>query len=142
MRTACELCALLVGDYENDRALLNEIFRQAGWRLIGAHNRERALKVLDRSQVHVVIANSEIPGWHWRRVLEDLRRRACPPQLIVTSRTADEYLWSDVLNCGGYDVLAQPFRREEIERVIASARRHYDFPPARSETRALPASAA
>jgi hypothetical protein len=33
-----------------------------------------------------------------------------------------------VLNIGGYDVLAQPLRRDEVERVIAAARRHFDMP--------------
>jgi hypothetical protein len=48
---------------------------------------------------------------------------------VVTSRTADDYLWAEVLNVGGYDVLAQPLERDEVERVVASARRHFDVRP-------------
>jgi len=125
------ICALLVGEYENDRLLLQEIFREAGWRLIEARDRKKALKQLDRNPVQVVIASREAPNCDWKTMLESLARRPHPPELIVTSRTADEQLWSEVLNCGGYDVLPQPFRREEIERVIASARRHYDRGPGR-----------
>ena len=51
-----------------------------------------------------------------------------PPQLIVTSRTADDHLWAEVLNIGGFDVLAQPLERDEVERVVSSARRHFDLP--------------
>ena len=43
------------------------------------------------------------------------------PVLIVTSKVADEYLWSEVLNLGGYDVLAQPLDRDEVTRVARSA---------------------
>jgi hypothetical protein len=59
-------------------------------------------------------------------VLQDLQRREHPPQLVVTSRLADDALWSEVLNRGGYDVLPEPFEHEEVERVISSARRHFD----------------
>jgi hypothetical protein len=34
-------------------------------------------------------------------------------------------LWAEVLNCGGYDVLAQPFDRTEVERVVTSARQTF-----------------
>ena len=128
------ICALLVGEYEDGRLLMHEVFRDAGWRLLEAHGRKKALQFLSRVAVQVVITSCNVRNWDWRNVLENLRRMARPPQLIVTSRTADEHLWAEVLNCGGYDVLPQPFRREEIERVIASARRHYALQPLRAQS--------
>jgi DNA-binding response OmpR family regulator len=134
------ISALLVGKYENDRMFLHGIFREAGWRLWEAPDRSHALDCLNRHPVEVVISEKDGPRWHWKRVLHDLRKFARPPQLIVTSLTADDYLWAEVLNMGGYDVLPQPFNREEVERVVAAARRHFDR--LLSETRpgtALPA---
>jgi DNA-binding response OmpR family regulator len=129
--------ALAVGEFEQDRPLLQKIFRDLGWRLFEARDRRRAMQYLERHPVHVVITESELPSWNWRKVLNDIRRLAQPPQLIVTSRTADDYLWAEVLNFGGYDVLPQPFERDEVERVIASAYRHHAAPPVRaSATRA------
>jgi len=121
--------ALAVGEYETDRLLLHEIFRRCGWRLFEARDRRRALECLERNPVQVVIAESEVRNWNWRRVLSDLRRLPAPPQLVVTSRIADDYLWAEVLNVGGYDVLTQPFEADEVERVIASARRHFEVRP-------------
>lgn len=124
--------ALLVGEYVNDRLLVHEVFRKSGWRLFEARDRRRAIECLERNPVHVVIAEWDVPNWNWKKMLRDLRRLTHPPQLIVTSRTADEYLWAEVLNVGGYDVLSQPFERDEVERVIASARRHFDPQPMRA----------
>src|SRR5580658_3319905 len=123
--------ALLVGDYESDRFLVHEVFKKLGWRLFEAKDRRRAMQCLERNPVEVVIAKTDVPNWSWRRVLRDLRLLAKPPQLIVTSRTADESLWAEVLNVGGYDVMAQPFEPYEVERVIASAHRHFDYQPLR-----------
>jgi DNA-binding response OmpR family regulator len=124
------ICALLIGEYKSDRLLVHEIFRDAGWRLLEARDRKKALAHLDRHSVQVVIARCDVPSWDWKNLLESLRNRPRPPQLIVTSRTADEQLWSEVLNCGGYDVLPQPFQREEMERVVAAAVRNYARGPA------------
>ena len=121
--------ALAVGEYESDRLLLHEIFRRCGWRLFEARDRRHALECLERNPVQVVLAESEVRNWNWRKVLSDLRRLPAPPQLVVTSRLADDYLWAEVLNVGGYDVLTQPFEPDEVERVIASARRHYEVRP-------------
>jgi DNA-binding response OmpR family regulator len=125
------LSALAIGDFDHDRPLLQSVFRDLGWRLFEARDRRRAMQCLEQNSVDVVIAECDLPNWHWKKVLNDIRRLAAPPQLIVTSRTADDYLWSEVLNIGGYDVLPQPLDRDEVERVIAAAHRHHGFPPAR-----------
>jgi DNA-binding response OmpR family regulator len=138
-KTNDALCGLLVGDYEDSRPLVKEVFREAGWRLLEARDREKALEHLQSNKVHVVITSSEMPGWEWKAALENLRNMEQPPQLIVSSRMADEQLWAEVLNYGAYDVLPRPFQRDELERVVAAARRHYDPRPTRV-TRAKPAS--
>ena len=60
-------------------------------------------------------------NWNWKKVLSDLRRFAHPPQLIVTSRTADDYLWAEVLNIGGYDVLPQGLWEQCASRAASAA---------------------
>jgi DNA-binding response OmpR family regulator len=119
------LSALLVGEYKDDRSLIQDVFKRFGWNLFEARNRKRAIKFLENNPVQVVIAETDVHDWNWKRVLCDLRRMAKPPELIVTSRVADESLWAEVLNIGGYDVMAQPFEEYEVERVIASAHRQF-----------------
>jgi DNA-binding response OmpR family regulator len=119
------VCVLLLGEYDESRLLLQQVFRDAGWRLFEARDWKRGQEHLDHDPVHVVITRSHCRGWDWKKVLRNLTRRAHPPQLIVTSRTADEHLWSEVLNRGGYDLLPEPFHQDEVERVVAAARRHF-----------------
>lgn len=131
--------ALLVGEFDSDGLLVDGIFRRLGWRLFEARNKKNALDCLKTNPVQVVIAESDFPHWNWKTVLHDLRNLAKPPQLVVSSRNANDSLWAEVLNIGGYDVLERPFRADEVERVVASARRHFD-PPAFA--RMYPTSAA
>ena len=131
------LCVLAVGEFIADRLLLHDVCRNSGWKLIEARDRRHAMKVLERKPVHVVIAEADLPNWKWNNILGDLRRLPQTPQLIVTSRTADDYLWAEVLNLGGHDVLPQPLQRDEVERVVAAARRQYIRVPARPVHTAL-----
>jgi DNA-binding response OmpR family regulator len=123
--------AVLVGSYDTECILLREVFGRAGWRLLEASGLRNAISCVRQNTVHVVIASAAPARWNWRRLLERLRGLKRPPLLIVTSRTADDSLWAEVLNVGGYDVLAEPFDRDEVERVVAAARRHFDPPVAR-----------
>jgi len=125
LRREMPVSALLVGEFAEERLLLQDIFRKCGWRLLEASSRRRAMNTLEQNPVRVVIAESNMPAWDWRKVLNDLRRLPIPPQLVVTSHLADDHLWAEVLNVGGFDVLARPLDREEVERVIASASRHF-----------------
>jgi DNA-binding response OmpR family regulator len=127
--------ALFVGGYADERPLMQQVFREYGWRLFEAPDRRRATQCLRRHPVQVVIAKSDMPDGSWQEMLGHLRCLVRPPLLIVTSRTADEHLWAEVLNIGGYDVLAQPFERDEMVRVVASARRHFDYRPERAGAR-------
>jgi len=126
------ICALLWGEFAEERVLLHEIFRKPGWRLFEAGDRRKALQCLERNPVQVVIADSAGHNWSWKSVLQDLRRLALPPQLLVAARQADDSLWAEVLNFGAYDLLARPLVREEVERVVESARRHFHAPPRRA----------
>jgi len=126
------VCALLIGNYDSDRPVIQEVFNKLGWRLLEARDRQRSMQWLARKQVQVVISETELPDCNWKRLLHDLRSLIHPPQLIVTSPHADDYLWAEALNVGAYDVLSRPLERSEVERVIMSARRHYDFQPERA----------
>jgi len=44
-----------------------------------------------------------------------------PPKFIVSSRLADEYLWVEVLNLGGHNVLSTPFDAREVSYVVRYA---------------------
>ncbi len=123
---------LLVGRYEADRALVRQIIRSLGWKLREARDRRQAVRRLRDENVAIVLAETAAPNRSWKRLASDLCRLCRPPHLIVTSRTADDWLWAEALNFGAFDVLAQPFVADELERSVASAFRNWAFRPERA----------
>ncbi len=107
-----------------NRSTLRKIFCEQGW---GVRER-RALSEFRRhlkpAWKGVILTECCLPDGTWKDVLA-LAHNVCPgSQVIVTSRLADEQLWADVLNRGGFDVLAQPLEESEVVRVGTSAWAH------------------
>lgn len=123
LRPEQAVTALAVSSDDGALAFLREVFGEAGWTLHETRTVTDGLMLFKRRPLDIIITDRELPDGCWRGLLDALKPLATPPPLIVTSRLADEYLWAEVLNEGGYDVLAQPFDAEEVIRVISAATR-------------------
>lgn len=86
---------------------------------------EKATNLLRRDQIPIAICESDLQPGSWKELLAEADRMPHKPLVIVTSRLADERLWAEVLNFGGWDVLIKPFDRREVVRVVESAWRHW-----------------
>lgn len=80
-----------------------------------------ALRLIDGLKPAVVLVEADLPTGNWKRLLDRALNLPHSPQLIVFSYFADDRLWAEVLNLGGYDVLATPFESEEVLRTVSSA---------------------
>jgi len=103
---------------------LRSIFRGSRWDLQGAWTVSDGLKTIRRNPnaIPVVICEQTLPDGDWKLLLTELDRMAVRPSLIVCSRLADERLWVEVLNLGGFDLLlGAPFEADEVVRVTQSA---------------------
>lgn len=116
---------LLVGAVEDSDSEAASLFSQFSWPTRRVRCFRNACRVLDRDLVRVIVCERGLPDGTWRDVLDLAAWRPYPPPVIVTARLADEYLWAEVLNLGGYDVLAKPLNRDEALRVIGLAWDHW-----------------
>jgi hypothetical protein len=94
-----------------------------GVKIATAGTYREAVTFLCLDRVPVIVCERDLPDGTWKDILGNTAELTEPPALIVTSRLADDYLWAEVLNLGGYDVLAKPFREPEVKRVLAAALR-------------------
>ena len=108
---------LLVGAIEDNGG----IFSPFPWPTRRTRRLREACPVMCRDLARVVLCEHTLEDGSWKDVLELAASRPYPPLVIVTARLADERLWAEVLNLGGYDVLAQPLDRNEALRTIGLA---------------------
>ena len=109
---------LMISPCENTRASLPAMLAASGWTVYQATDHREAAALLDELNIGVVIADG-----NWREFLALTSVRPAAPSVIVTAQFADEHLWAEVLNLGGYDVLAQPFDPNEVSRIVQAALR-------------------
>ncbi|HXS93894.1 MAG TPA: hypothetical protein VN736_04765 [Candidatus Limnocylindrales bacterium] len=122
---------LLISQYREDEHFLREALTDFACPLQTSQRWQAAKPVIHSKLPSVVVSEGDLPDGTWRDVLSSLDQVPNPPLLIVVSRLADERLWAEVLNLCGFDVLAKPFARDEVIRVIGHALDTSDWLPKR-----------
>ena len=69
----------------------------------------------------LILADADLPDGSWRNLMLFVQNagRAC--EMIICAPLEDNQLWAEVIQCGAYDMIAEPFERLEVSRIIRSA---------------------
>lgn len=129
------ITVLSIGPLEEDHSALSRIIAGAQWplcptsqwKLQSCSNLDSGISFLKAHRAPLVICEGNLGAVTWREFWIQAATLPDPPFLIVTSRLADEHLWAEALNLGAYDVLAKPFRSEEVVRTLSQAWLHRTY---------------
>ncbi len=114
---------LAISPSQEDCHSLEKILDRDRWTVQGARSLREATALL-RMGPSLILCEKDLPDGSWKDVFRAAGGLDNSPPLVVVSRHADEQLWAEVLNWGGYDVLLKPFERSEVSRVMGMALRH------------------
>lgn len=117
--TQIRMVALLAS--VEDRAVLDRLAAHHNWTVLSAASCGEAWDLLNRYKVPIVICDREFPGTEWRDVIQMMSSAQHLVYAILVSKVADDYLWSEVIRHGGYDLLAAPLRDENLLRAVRLA---------------------
>ncbi len=112
---------LIAGLEEEDRQTLARAANRFGCDLIGAGTVREAIRLVRDRVIRVIVCSRDLPDGDWQQLLGLSAICKPPAKVIVVSRLADNRLWSEVLNLGGYDLLAAPLDEREVSYVLDSA---------------------
>jgi DNA-binding response OmpR family regulator len=93
------------------------------WHLTTANTCRTGIRRLEKG-VDAVFCECSLPDGGWKDILNRIAFMVTQPKLVVTSRLADAYLWSEVINLGGFDVLAKPLIETEVLQVLSAVSRY------------------
>jgi FixJ family two-component response regulator len=110
----------------SDASRLRDIMAGTGWELRVVDNLEDAEAFLGVRSASlgarsgsIVLFDRDLPAVDWRQAIGKLSNGHC--RVILASFVADDYLWEEIIHCGGYDVIAKPFRGDEVVHMIQFA---------------------
>jgi DNA-binding NtrC family response regulator len=83
--------------------------------------REAQEKLPGPVKYDLAFVDSELPDGSWRDVLQFVVAANIGCEMIVCSRCGDERLWAEVIQCGAFDLIPEPFERQEVLRIVRSA---------------------
>lgn len=112
---------LVIMPRDKRQALLEQL-EGCGNRVLAVSNCDQARQVFRAGvPVQVVLTDSELPDGNWCTVLDEVTHSQTNAEVIVCARLADARFWCDALDRGAYDLLVEPFHREEVRRIVRGA---------------------
>ena len=112
---------LFVSPSVEHAGILTEMLKPLSIPLEQAPDLRRAKSRLDQQTYGVILTEARLPDGNWEDLLKVADKASVDSTVVVTDPFADAGFWADVLQLGGYDVLAQPFSCSEVQRIIWNA---------------------
>jgi len=119
---------LIVTSRAEDVAELSSILEGTPWELTDASHAEDAAAALKVASAPILLFDRDAAGPSWQKTMRELiksRRSAC---VVLLSSVADQYLWEEVVQHGGFDLLSRPFRKETVLSTLVFAYAHCRTP--------------
>ncbi len=118
-RYRTNVVALVVSD--EDRKVLRSISDRESVEIHFAESRVDAWDALTRLNSPLVLYDRDWPDAEWRTTVQAFSSSSHRCCVILASRVADDYLWQELIRCGGYDLLTKPFRPDDVARALRLA---------------------
>ena len=117
------ISVLLVGEANSSCNEIERLLRHTHWRVYRTESVAETCALLARVSVDVVLCERDLRDGGWKDILKTLDYCDSIASVIVLS-DADERIWGEVLNMGGYDLLPLPCDASELYAIIPAAWRH------------------
>jgi DNA-binding NtrC family response regulator len=125
---------LLASERDDDYQRLQAILQDTKWSVVRALSWGEVSSFCGRVASPVVLVDRHFQGSDWRFTFASLLNTTANCCLILVSDVSDPYLWNELVQHGGFDVLARPFDQAEVRRTLAFAQKHFEagWPPLHS----------
>ena len=116
---------LIVDDEEKLLEVLSVALEGMGYATLTAESSEKALNILDKQDVHLILSDLRLPGLSGRELMERVKK--LHPDLPVVIMTAYASLKDavEIIKEGAFDYVVKPFDLDALEATVASALRFY-----------------
>lgn len=111
---------LAIGSNPEDQETLSRMAGNLDWQVWSVSTCWEAIERLTSEPITAIFCDDILEDGTWKDILKLVGSAAGAPPIVVTSRLADAFLWSEVLNVGGYDVLLKPFSTRDVTHVLGT----------------------
>jgi DNA-binding NtrC family response regulator len=105
----------------DDSKSLAQIAAGYGWKISIVGSSDAAVTLLKGQPTPLVICDRDLSGEAWHDALGKIAAQPQAVCVLLASRVADQYLWNQVIQHHGYDLVVKPFQPEELRRAVTFA---------------------
>ena len=109
---------LYISGCRDDARRLSQMLQALPMVVDHAGSLQQARTKLRQKEYNVILTEASLPDGRWLDALHLARESPNELEVVVTDPQADAHFWAEVLNCGAYDLLAQPFYEPEVRRIL------------------------
>jgi DNA-binding NtrC family response regulator len=112
---------LVAEDEANLRLVLQKELQRMGHDVRVAPDGEAALKLLEESNVDVLLSDISMPNMDGMELLRRVHQRPNPPEVIMLTGHATVESAIEAMKLGAYDYLSKPYRIAELDALVKQA---------------------
>jgi len=112
---------LIVDDDPNIRELLTAKLTHLGYACRTADGADRALSILERESIHLVLSDIMMPGLSGIDLLQRLVQGYPETAVVMLTAAADAQIAVQAMKLGAYDYITKPFNLEELAVHVEKA---------------------
>ncbi|MCA1816582.1 MAG: sigma-54 dependent transcriptional regulator [Acidobacteria bacterium] len=112
---------LVAEDEANLRLVLQKELERAGHDVRVAADGEAALKLLEESNVDVLLTDISMPRMDGMELLRRVHQRPNPPEVVMLTGHATVETAIEAMKLGAYDYLSKPYHITELDALVKQA---------------------
>jgi DNA-binding NtrC family response regulator len=112
---------LIAEDEANLRLVLQKELERAGHEVRVAADGEAALKLLEESNVDVLLTDISMPRMDGMELLRRVHQRPNPPEVVMLTGHATVETAIEAMKLGAYDYLSKPYHITELDALVKQA---------------------
>jgi DNA-binding NtrC family response regulator len=120
-----ELKVLFVSSRDADAEVLARALEGTRWRVIRARSCPEAVPLLAAHFFPVIIRDEQCCDLGCIHAIRCAQTGLYPAPLIVATPSPQFRVWEDVIDRGGFEVLARPFDAANVRKIVEFAYKHW-----------------
>ena len=98
-----------------ERILVNKLYH-----VLTATSAEKALEILDKESVHILITDISMPGMGGKKLLEESKKRYPDMSAAIITGYGDANLIRESMSLGAQAFIVKPFSPSELKEMVNS----------------------
>ncbi len=112
---------MVVDDELMMRNLLEKILQRDGYKVVTAENVQKALEILNRDKIDIVISDMKMPEMNGFDLLKIVKKDYPHIGMIMMTAYGDTYTVKDALLLGADEYITKPFKSFEVSMIVERA---------------------